>query len=247
MGQVRIFQSLLSRYSPSDAAVHTKDLAALALFAFITITLALTAVAQVNENASDTDEEPIRSGPVKPAEDPSRPRRHFRVKEPARPSGDEAERIYVELKADMAKRYRLSRQPGAANYQRWKRYNRVPYRSAAHGNRILNNYGNETARAYGRFEQAGSLPVGSIIAKDSITVSNDGLAKPGALYLMEKMPDGFNYVSGNWRYTMIMPDGSIFGTTKGDGAERVEFCIPCHLAVEHQDHLFFVPKRYRRN
>ena len=23
---------------------------------------------------------------------------------------------------------------------------------------------------------------------------------------------GFNYVSGDWRYTMIMPDGAIFGT-----------------------------------
>ena len=75
----------------------------------------------------------------------------------------------------------------------------------------------------------------------------DGRAKPGALYLMEKMPDGFNYVSGNWRYMMILPDGSIFGTTKGEGAERVEFCISCHLAVAHQDHLFFLPKKFRRN
>lgn len=247
MGQVRIFQTLRSRYSSLDAVARTEDLAAVALFAFITIALAFAAVAQVKENISEANEEPIRSGPVKPAEDPSGPRRHFRLKDPAHVSGDEAERIYVELKEDMAKRYRLSRLPGTANYQRWKRYNRVPYPSATHGHRILNNYANETARAYGRLEQAGSLPVGSIIAKDSITVTNDGLATPGALYLMEKMPEGFNYVSGNWRYTMIMPDGSIFGTTKGEGAERVKFCISCHLAAARQDHLFFVPKKYRRN
>ena len=69
---------------------------------------------------------------------------------------------------------------------------------------------------------------------------------PGALFLMEKMPDGFNHASGNWRYTMIMPDGSIFGTTGGVGAKQVQFCISCHLAVEHQDHLFFIPEEYRR-
>ena len=55
----------------------------------------------------------------------------------------------------------------------------------------------------------------------------------------------FNYVSGDWRYTMVMPDGSLYGTTKGDGAERVEFCIGCHLARETQDHLFLVPEAYR--
>ncbi|MFQ5625763.1 MAG: cytochrome P460 family protein [Methyloligellaceae bacterium] len=215
--------------------------------AFISAGLVFSAVAQVNENVSQADEEPIRSGPVKPAEDPRGPRRHFRIKNPAHLSEDEAERIYVELKQDMARRYRLSGQSGAANYQRWKRYNRAPYRSASHGNRLLNNYANETARAYGRFEQAGIFPVGSIIAKDSITVTSDGVAEPGALYLMEKMPDGFNYVSGNWRYTMIMPDGSIFGTTRGEGSKRVVFCISCHLAAERHDHLFFLPKKYRRN
>jgi len=68
---------------------------------------------------------------------------------------------------------------------------------------------------------------------------------PGPLFLMEKMPAGFNYVSGDWRYTMIMPDGRIFGVTKGENAERVEYCITCHLAREDNDHLFFVPEAFR--
>jgi len=206
-----------------------------------------TAAAQVNQNILDPDERPIRSGPVTPAEDPSRPRRHFRVKDAIRLSGGKAERIYLEHKRDMAQRYRLSKLPAAGKYQKWRRYNQVPYPSAAHGNRYLNNYANETAAAYGRFEKAGRLPVGSVIAKDSFAVSRSGVLQPGPLFLMEKMPDGFNYVSGDWRHTMIMPDGSLFGTTKGEGAERVEFCISCHLAVERQDHLFFIPKRYRRD
>ena len=204
-----------------------------------------SAEAQSPVTASDEIEEPFKTGPVVPADDPMAPRRHFRLKDPAKLSGADAERIYAGLKDKMARRYRLSKIPGSDGYQKWKRYNRVPYRSASHGQRYLNNYANQVAGTYGRFEQAGTLPVGSIIAKDSITVSGDGSAVPGALFVMEKMPDGFNHASGNWRYTMIMPDGSIFGTTRGDGTDKVRFCVSCHLAVEHQDHLFFVPKDYR--
>ena len=44
-----------------------------------------------------------------------------------------------------------------AAYQGGTRYNRAPYRDVAHGRRFLNNYANEKARAYGRFENAGRL------------------------------------------------------------------------------------------
>ncbi len=62
---------------------------------------------------------------------------------------------------------------------------------------------------------------------------------------MEKMAAGFSDDTGDWRYTMIMPDGSLFGVTKGEGAERVEYCIGCHLARERYDHLYFPPEEYR--
>jgi phosphoserine aminotransferase len=63
---------------------------------------------------------------------------------------------------------------------------------------------------------------------------------------MEKMPAGFNPASRDWRYTMIMPDGSLFGMTKGESSERVTFCITCHqTAGDNSDHLFFVPDDYR--
>jgi hypothetical protein len=245
--RTHLLQSQRSRYFFSTRATLAKHLAALAPVALIAVTSGLTAVAQETERDLDYGDRPVRTGPIKQAEDPSGPRRHFRLKNPALLSGEDAERLYTELKSDMATRYELSGQPGVANYQTWMRYNRVPYPSVSHGNRYLSNYGNPAAAAYGRFEQAGRLPVGSILAKDSITMSKDGQAMPGALFLMEKMESGFNYVSGDWRYTMIMPDGSLFGTTNGEGTERVRFCISCHLAVEQQDHLFFIPEEYRQN
>jgi hypothetical protein len=59
------------------------------------------------------------------------------------------------------------------------------------------------------------------------------------------LPPGFNYVTADWKYTEILPDGTPLGETNGEGAERVEYCIACHLAVEHQDHLYFIPEQDR--
>ena len=188
----------------------------------------------------------IRPGPALPAEDPDGPRRHFRESDPAALSDGDAERIYGELKARLSKGYRQSGDPSSAAYQGWARYNSAPYLSASHGNRFINNYANEAAKAYGRFEEAGRMPVGAVIAKDSFTVTGDGKITPGPLFVMEKMEPGFNYVSGNWRYIMVLADGTLFGVTKGVGSDKVKFCIGCHLAVEEQDHLHFIPDEHRR-
>ena len=78
-----------------------------------------------------------------------------------------------------------------------------------------------------------------------MAITEDGKVSPGPLFLMEKMSAGFNHASGDWRYTMIMPDGSIFGITNGEASKRVDFCVPCHLAAERHDHLHFLPEQYR--
>jgi hypothetical protein len=63
---------------------------------------------------------------------------------------------------------------------------------------------------------------------------------------MEKMSAGFSSETRDWRYTMIMPDGSLLGTTGGDGSERMVFCASCHeTAGAGQDYLFFVPEAFR--
>ncbi len=145
----------------------------------------------------------------------------------------------------MGSRYARSGHPAAKAYQKWRRYNTTPYRSASHGQRYLNTYANAKGAAYGKFEKAGLMPVGTVIAKDSFTVTEKGAVSAGPLFIMEKMPEGFNYVSGDWRYTMIMPDSSIFGETNGENSEAVKFCISCHLAAEQYDHLHFMPNEVR--
>ena len=90
------------------------------------------------------------------------------------------------------------------------------------------------------------MPEGTVIAKDSFTVTDDGDVYPGPLFLMEKMAPGFSPQTGDWRYTMIMPDGSVFGVTGGQNATSVAFCANCHgIAGDSQDHLIFIPTPYR--
>jgi len=175
-----------------------------------------------------------------------KPTRHFRVEQPAGLSGADALTIYNRILDDMVAGYRLSNLPDVDEYRNWRRFNTVPYRSAQHGERFVNNYANGIGRAYGSFEEAGDLPVGSVAAKDSFAVTAAGDVTAGPLFIMEKMPQGFNYVSGDWKYTLVRPDGTLFGETNGPGAKRVEYCITCHLARERYDHLYFLPKDYRR-
>ncbi len=184
------------------------------------------------------------SEPTHP-QDPDGPRWHFRTDDMGNVSDTEAAEIYGILRDQMWEGYAASRLEAAQAYQNWERYNSVPFRSVTHGQRYVNNYANNTARNYGLYEEAGPMPEGAIIAKDSFTVLQDGSVTPGALFLMEKMPSGFNRTSGDWRYTMLLPDGSLYGTTNGIHTERVDFCISCHLAAEEQDHLHFLPEQYR--
>ena len=176
---------------------------------------------------------------------PDAPRRHFRLRHPAHLDPRRAQAIYEIVADAMATGYGRSGLAPARGYRQWRRHNEAPYESATHGNHYLNNYANGIADRYGCAERAGALPVGSVVAKDSFSVTESGGILLGPLFVMQKMPQGFNYVSGDWRYTVVLPDGTLFGTTHGEGAERVQYCVTCHLAVEHQDHLYFVPAAMR--
>ena len=180
-----------------------------------------------------------------PAVDFAHPTRHFRVPNPARLSDADALSIYDRIRDDMLAAYRLSQNPVATQFYKWRRYNRAPYLSSTHGNRYINNYANRLAKDYGR-QGAGPMPPSAVLAKDSFTVTAQGDVFTGPLFLMEKMEPGFAPEGRDWRYTQIMPDGSLFGTTDGEGGDRMEFCVTCHAtAGEAADHLFFVPDKYR--
>ena len=160
----------------------------------------------------------------------------------------EARSVYDCLLGEMKSGYAKSGMATARLYTGWDNYATQPYVSATHGSRYVNNYGNAQAASYKKYEDVGRLPVGAILAKDSFVVRADGKVAAGPLFLMEKMPAGFLQASDNWRYSMIMPTGAVFGVTNGKNSAGMNFCYECHMAVaEDQDSLMFLPEEYRKH
>ena len=174
------------------------------------------------------------------------PDRHFALEHPATLDPAAAERAYAQIVDDMAARFATSGEPAARAYRRWWRANRSPFLSARHGGRYVNAYVNRPARAYGNLQPGETMPVGSIIAKDSVSVETSGSVLPGALALMEKMPPGHDARARDWRYVLILPDGSIFADSSGTNPAGTDFCVTCHATRGAADHLFLMPPSVTR-
>ncbi|MGF1624009.1 MAG: hypothetical protein ACFCVH_03930 [Alphaproteobacteria bacterium] len=157
---------------------------------------------------------------------------------------EEAAEAYACARELLQEAYRVSGDPVADAYADWDLYNTAPYLSALHGSRYVNNYGNAPAESYGDWEDGGPMPVGAILAKDSFVVGGDGTVGLGPLFLMEKMDAGFHPDSDDWKYSMILPDGNLFGVTNGVNSNAVEFCAGCHV-VAPVDHMYFLPPEFR--
>ena len=86
---------------------------------------------------------------------------------------------------------------------------------------------------------------GALLAKDSFTVSGDGKMVVGPLFLMQKMPARFNKTRLDWKYSMIKPDGKVFGATGGKNSAAMNFCYECHNAVApDQDAVMLLPEEF---
>jgi hypothetical protein len=180
-------------------------------------------------------------------EEALQPEHHFSIDRPGTLSKEDATVIYDTIADDMARRYGISGENGARNYRKWRRYNDAPFLSAAHGSRFVNIYANPVAAkaGYGDMKPGTKMPAGAIIAKDSFTFTDDHALFNGALFVMEKLPKDASPATADWRYQMILPDGSVFADSTGDNTETAKFCHTCHDMVAEFDYLFSVPEDYR--
>ena len=163
---------------------------------------------------------------------------HITIEKAADLSPDEAERIYVRLSDLMARRYSIANMVVANEYRDWMRFNTGPYLSATHGNRYVNNFANSIGVIYGTLTKGIRFPVGTVLVKDSFTVTDENKAFPGALFIMEKLSPDKNPETGDWRYVGIFPDGSLIGDTRGFMPDQVRYCHHCHQSREDFDFVF---------
>jgi hypothetical protein len=147
----------------------------------------------------------------------------------------------------MAAAYNKAELKSINGYQNWAQFNKAPYVGGTHGRRLVNNFSNKIGqKAYGRYEKIGKRPVGSVLVKDSFVAKADGKLAVGPGFSMEKMKASFSKSTMNWKYSMILPNGSIFGVTGGKNSKGMKFCHECHGTAEDEDALLFLPEEYRK-
>lgn len=227
---------LPDHHQPGDAGVVSERLARTCAAAGAMVVLAVLTFSSPHD--------PARADSIAIVESVE-PEEHFSIEKAADLDKVQAQKAYRGLLDLMTRAYVASADPSAARYLAWARVNDAPYRSATHGNRYVNNYANAAAAGAGYGKAGAAMPPGAVIAKDSFTATATGRRYPGALFIMEKLRSEESPETADWRYVMIMPDGSTFGDSRTNGA-RMVFCHACHAARADDDYLFFVPAEYAK-
>lgn len=160
-------------------------------------------------------------------------------------SFDEAAAVYDCLKGAMVEGYRKGAKrwiPAAYvnDYRDWKPASTGPAAPGQHGGRFLVTYVNDIGHdAYVRYAEGVEMPAGTLIAKESFTVSNIGAAKAGPLFLMEKVAEGTSPETGDWHYMMV----SARGAPQAVNVARA--CHDCHSGFDYQDFMGYPVEEVR--
>lgn len=110
------------------------------------------------------------------------------------------------------------------DYRDWTLVSRLPANPPWHGGRYLQTWVNGVgAEEYQKFlEERGPMPAGTVIAKESFKVTDDGKAQKGPLFIMQKAEAGTSPETADWYYMMLSPDGAPVGI------DPVAACSECH-------------------
>lgn len=110
-----------------------------------------------------------------------------------------------------------------ADYRDWGLASAFPARPGFHAERFLITYVNEIGfDAYVKYATAPEIPAGTVIAKVSFSVTDEGRVRPGPLFLMQKVAAGRSPASNDWFYMMVAPDG------RPQAVEVMSACVSCH-------------------
>ncbi|ARE82487.1 cytochrome P460 [Roseovarius mucosus] len=141
------------------------------------------------------------------------------------------EEIYACIKDEMVASYTKEGDAVAGAYRDWTVTSSRPAVAGAHGNRLLYTFANDiAAEQYLKYADDGVvMPVGSVLAKESITISaKKKAAVTGPLFIMTKGEAGSAPETADWVYASIQPDGKPMKF-------KQSFCHDCHVAWEAQD------------
>ena len=145
-------------------------------------------------------------------------------------SNEEMETLWSCLGEKLAAGYGKKGHEVGTAYTGWKAASLRPAAPGVHSGQYLMTYVNETGYAdYVAFDGR-AMPAGTVIAKPSFSIKDNGKIKNGPLLMMTKVGDSAAD-TGGWEYTGVKPNGK---TLKVDAKG---FCHACHVAWAHQDSL----------
>ncbi len=109
------------------------------------------------------------------------------------------------------------------NYRGWTQASTVPAAPGFHGGRFLVTWVNQTGAAeYLRYAENPVMPAGSVLAKESFSVNDQGNVTMGPLFLMEKVAAGTSPETDDWYYYMVSPKG------QPQAVNVISACSDCH-------------------
>ncbi len=137
--------------------------------------------------------------------------------------------LYDCIESAMAEAYARGDNAVAEDYRSWTVTGVRPGPDPSHGDRLLLTFANDAAaETYLQFAEEGvEMPVGGILAKESIAVS-EGQGRVGPLFIMEKVGADAAPDFGGWSYSAVQPDGQMMNVPQS-------FCHDCHTNFEGQD------------
>ena len=146
---------------------------------------------------------------------------------------DEAQvaELYSCIEADLAEGYAAGDDEVAAVYRTWGETSTAPYSPGVHGDRLLFTFANDIAlEGYIGYpdDESFVMPVGSVLAKESFSVRDNGEPRPGPLFIMTKVAEGEADEFGNWVYSAVQPNGNAMGIQQS-------FCSDCHANYTFSD------------
>ncbi len=149
--------------------------------------------------------------------------------------------IYACMEDKLAESYGKQDHEVGSTYRDWAITATQGAVPGPHGKRILFSFVNDIgAEQYLKFEEEGVvMPVGSVIAKESITISKKKkAARVGPLLIMTKLEKGASPDTADWLYSGVQPSGKPLKVSQ-------KFCHDCHAPYEDQDYLGYPVEEFR--
>ena len=152
---------------------------------------------------------------------------------------------YTCMSKKMENAYKKSAMPVALKYRQWIKVNAESFYAPANDYGWANVFVNDSAKQYKKNKYTSNYIEGSVIAKESFVFNLDGTMEVGPLFYMEKMYDGFNSSSNDWRFIEIEANGITSISSRNDTITK-QRCNNCHSKRSASDFLYFNEKKKNR-